>query len=198
MLKKSFISTGLFPKGKKIAQLYIDKKTGLPLAGPGMDSRLIRPGLKNTVTFYCVTETLKGLLIILSDGIQTRYYWSVGTTSMQTVLVDTPTRTFEGGWLHLFEGLIKSIKKKDIEFYNKLSFIFPEVMDDYNESVGQPYFQMFRVKGIDFSLQMSGTKGDLAIQVTGSPLNNDGVAIPISRSLPLNNHPVSVLYNTLP
>lgn len=198
MLKKLFISTGLFPNGAKTPQLYIDKKDGRPLKGPTANSRLIRPGLKETIVFYSITETVKGLLVSISDGKKTRYYWSVGTTKMLSLLVDKPSRTFEGGWLNLFEGLTQSVSKKDIQFYNQISFIVPEILEDYNESLGHPYFQTFKVKGIDFSLRMSGDVGDLAIQVTASPLNDDGVCIPISRALPLNNHPVSVLFNKLP
>lgn len=199
MLKKLFVSTGLFPKGSKTPQLYINKKTGSVLQdkGPDNTSRLIRPGLKETITFYSVTQTEKGLLVTLSDGKKTRYYWAIHSTKMLSLLVDKPSRTFEGGWINLFEGLIKSVAKKDIQFYNQISFLFPELLEDYKESLGQPYFQTFKVQGIDFSLQMSGDVGEMAIQVTASPVNEDGVAIPIGRALPLNNHPVNVLFNKL-
>lgn len=206
MLNKSYVATGCFPYEGKTTQLTICKETGQPvkLKTPRKKdgkTRVIRHGLQGAVCFYAVTTTIKGLLVTISDASQTRYYWNVDGVNADTYMVNKPSRTFEQGWLNLFEALIGDVTKKSLSLYNKISFIFPDMLKDYQKTIGHAYHRNFKVmwkgKVYEASLQMGDRIGPMAIRVTAFievGLNSSGGPFV---DLPLNTHPIHVMFSNI-
>jgi hypothetical protein len=85
---------------------------------------LIRHGLRDSIRFYGVTQTAHGNLIAMSDGRQTRYYWTSSIGRRDTYLIQGPSFTFEEAWEHLFEALVLDGRATSINLYSRISFLF--------------------------------------------------------------------------
>lgn len=141
---------------------------------------LIRPGLKTPIEFYCVTHYQDWYLIAISDSRQTRYY-RIRQGHRDTVMVDTPSHSFEEVWENLFKGLLIDHRLPSITFYNHTHPIVLEHFKTVNEprSIGLEGHWY----GHEFIASADWTpEAPLSLNISSTllPLPKGGVAVPFA------------------
>ena len=114
-------------------QFSVHRFDGTPYAGRNTTSYsntfvTVRPKLHGLPRYYGSVMTEDGVLIAISDDVDTRYYW-FGKRKQGTFLTNKTTRNTEEFWDNLFAGLVVDERLVQIALYNTIGKFFIEAFE---------------------------------------------------------------------
>ena len=158
MIKKLYCYSGVFPDyGNTGKALTLFKATGVPAKKGqprgGQQVFNIRHGLEGDILFYSVAGYYGYKLIAMSDEFRTRYYW-VGGVRHYTLVIDTPSSSYEEAWVQLFEALVFNQSADALKLHHYMGDFFEDLFEelfltDYEKTL------VGKVKGKEMTLTLS-------------------------------------------